>query len=238
MMDIPKTSASLKSLKGYGIPQTVNRAEDQWCESVAASIVDVRLKRREEEEQEVALLKEKARRADEEDGEEDGSRQTLALNRLNCDFVDLGEDLTDPTEGSFSSGKHKILRVGYYNRGSDRKWRNTTRIKRPDVASVTKYRPTRRHKHVPMIKVDAPVDEALAVTASKPPGFRKSKLPPMYKEIKSVMQPSLPTIDGNGDKFKSIDRQIEVAREIWRQEEEERRRAEERAAAAAEGVKG
>ena len=165
-MDIPKTSASLKSLKGYGIPQTVNRAEDQWCESVAASIVDVRLKRREEEEQEVALLKEKARRADEEDGEEDGSRQTLALNRLNCDFVDLGEDLTDPTEGSFSSGKHKILRVGYYNRGSDRKWRNTTRIKRPDVASVTKYRPTRRHKHVPMIKV---IENSQSPTLSSSP---------------------------------------------------------------------
>jgi len=215
---INKTSESLKSLKGYGIPQTLSRAEDEWCERVAASIIEVRLKKKEESE-EVAVQR-KAKVEEEEVEEEEEPETVPTAHRVDCDLEILGEDLTDPTEGSFSSGKHKILRVGYYNPVSARNWRSTTRIKKPHTAHVQKYRPSRRHRPVPSIRLDAPIDECAPVTSR---GFRESKLPPIYKEIKSVMQPALPTIDGTSTMFKSIDKQIDKAKEIWRQEEQLRR---------------
>ena len=239
---VTKTSPSLAVLKGYGFPQTLSEVEDRWCEQVAASIIEFRLKKEEEEklkQEELLAVREEEQRSlqhesrggggdgggrgvgnREGDGGESSSDQVLSLHRLNCDLEHLGEDLTDPTEGSFSKGRHNILRVGY-NPVSTRNWRNTTRGKKPLVVE-SRYRPTRRHKAVPSIKVDAPIDGYAPVVRSK--GFHwKSKLPPIYTEMKSVLQPSLPTT-GNETKFASIPKLVSYATKIWKQEEEEEKR--------------
>ena len=215
MASMKKTSPSFKALKGYGIPHTLSRVEDEWCERVAASIIDFRLKKEMEIE---ALACEVP-----EDPEEESTRD-FPLHRLNCDLEDLGEDRTDPTEGSFSRGKHDILRVGY-SQVTTRKWKNATRIKKPPKTAVERYRPSRRHKAVPSIKVDAPIDGKL--TSVTPRSFHwKSKLPPIYKEIKSVMQPRLPTT-GNESRFAAIPKLVSFATEIWKEEEEEAKKREE-----------
>lgn len=219
-----KLSASLNSIsKAYGIPQTLSKVEDEFCERVAASILDFRLKK------ERAILEE-AQAAKEGNVAPTTSypftKMAHPLHRVNCDLENLGEDMTDPTEGSFSKGKHKILRVGYSSM-STRNWRNTTRIRKPEKPEKPeKRRMGRRHRTIPKVKLDAPIDDSpYAQVTSK--GFTASKLPHRYKEIKSVMQPSLPTT-GNDSSFAAIPKLVSYATEIWRQEEEEERRREDK----------
>lgn len=216
------SKASFKTVKGYRIPQTRSYVEDEWCTRVAASILDFRLKK----EQELMQIAE-----EEKNRKPQLYPSTLSPHRLNCDLENLGLDMTDPQGSSFSEGKHKILRVGY-NRTSTRNWRNTTRIKSP-VKPEKPEKPMRgygrrhRHRAIPKIKVDAPIDGAYAYKGGTSKGFTESKLPHRYKEIKSVMQPSLPTT-GNEARFQSIPRLVQKATEIWTQEEEEERKREER----------
>ncbi len=225
MNSINKPGASMAYLKGYGIPQTLSHVEDRWCERVAQSIIDFRLKKEAELDaaasREAAQAEEEAISGDDgDDCEAAGGLEEYPLHRLNCDLEDLGEDKSDPKEG-YAKGKHDILRVGY-NPVCTQKWRNSTRKGKPNV--VGRYRPTRKHKRVPSIKVDAPIDGQAVVKSSKGFGLG-SKLPPIYKEMKSVMQPGLPTT-GNDAKFKAIPKLVSYATDIWRQEEEALRQRE------------
>ncbi len=127
----------------------------------------------------------------------------------------------------------RLTRLGYSSKAS-KNWRNVTiehkqalqRAAAPARAPTPRQKPAnpRRRKPKgrppPRTSMDGLLHGQECDTHQRAaPAFRwKSKLPPIYKEIKTVMQPSLPTT-GNDDKFAEIPQLVKDLQEmvVWEQ---------------------
>lgn len=177
--------------------------EQQWCNNVADTLLKLKLEKVKPEGGDATKRAVK--------------NQSPKVQNVNPSLARTASSAREgPSKAKTDLSKHK---PGYDVRAS-KKWRNTSRSS--GTSSVTTPKQQQQQclyntNSLSSISMDSALSGHVFM---KSKGFSwKSKIPPIYKEIKTVMQPSLPTT-GNEETFAAIPKLVAYATRLWEKEQE------------------